>query len=218
MTHPPPRGRSTRSAGRILRHVSCFRTDRLPTDLLATLDHYALDLCGWKSNRDKQNFVRHSIRKSSRIFTISDHDLCGFATVFDSTFHTALDGDLRSICRSDEWYVDLICARKGCGSALLWHIEQLARSSGKSQLRAYVLPDACSFFERRGFRRKENCADASEQQSDCFYYTERHLSTKGVRMTHSLDESEAVDENEALADSPADARAAFRLPSRRRLV
>ena len=202
--------RSTRASGKILRTISCFRSDALPTGLRSTLDHYALDLCRWRSNREKLEFVRHSIRKSRRIFTISDHDLCGFATVFDSRFHTVLDGDLRPICRADEWYLDLICARKGYGSSLLQHIEQCTRLAGKRQLRAYVLPNARNFFERHGFRRKENCADASEQESDCFYSTERHLATKGVRMTFSLDNG--------LVNSPTDVRTAFCLPSHLRLI
>ena len=214
MTHGPLRAspcrRSTRASGEIVRRLSCFRTDNLPTDLRPTLDHYALDLCRWKSNREKREFVRHSIRKSSRIFTVTAHDLCGFATVFDSSFDTLLDGDLRPICRPDEWYIDLICARKGYGSALLKDIKHRARLAGKSQLRAYVLPDACRFFERHGFRRKENCADATEKESDCFYWTERHLMTKGVRMTYSLQTTgDFVD---------SDVRPSFRLPSHLRLV
>jgi hypothetical protein len=121
-----------------------------------------------------QGDVKHAITFASHIMVSTEKTttqpdsssrkrrVCAFIILLDHHFQTTNDGDPHPVCKSNEWYIDVICSRcKGEGKALLQYLYRKAFLSGIQQIRLYSVPKAFSFWKHQGYMECEDGCNSS---------------------------------------------------------
>jgi hypothetical protein len=133
----------------------------------------------------------HNAIDSAHIILVATikNEVVGFLCGLDHTFITSLDGAPKPVAGIHEWYLDVVCARKGsgCGRRLIHHFMVMAKLAQKTQIRLYAVDNAKRYWKSYDFVECEDSMPGNRPtRSNC--YERRYITDpqQGVRMTRSL--------------------------------